>query len=135
MSSILKFNRLYFVLAVLLFGIEILIAKFAHDQIIRPYVGDLLVVILIYCFVKSFLDTPYLNTSLAVLVFSYAVETLQYFHVINWLGLEHSNIARIIIGTYFEWIDLIAYTIGISIVIYLESALANRKVKAHIKPV
>ena len=84
---------------------------------------------------KSFVGTPYLNTALAVLVFSYAVETLQYFHVINWLGLENSNIARIIIGTYFEWIDLIAYTIGISFVIYLESALASRKVKAHIKPV
>ena len=134
MRSILKFNRLYFVLAVLLFGIEILIAKFAHDQIIRPYVGDLLVVMLIYCFVKSFLDTPYLNTSLAVLVFSYAVDTLQYFHVINWLGLENSNIARIIIGTYFEWIDLIAYTIGIAIVIYLESASDNKKIKANIKP-
>ena len=135
MSSILKFNRPYFVLAILLFGIEILIAKFAHDQIIRPYIGDLLVVILIYCFVKSFLDTPYLNTALAVLVFSYAVETLQYFHVINWLGLENSNFARIIIGTYFAWIDLIVYTIGIAIVISLESALANRKVKANIKPI
>ena len=41
MSSILKFNRFYFVLTILLFGIEILIAKFAHDQIIRPYVGAL----------------------------------------------------------------------------------------------
>ena len=135
MSSILKFNRLYFVLAVLLFGIEILIAKFAHDQIVRPYIGDLLVVMLIYCFVKSFLDTPYLKTALAVLVFSYAVETLQYFHVINWLGLENSNFARIIIGTYFAWVDLIAYTLGIAVVIYLESALSSGKVKANIKPI
>ncbi len=76
MNSILKFNSRYFVLAVLLFGIEILIAKFAHDQILRQYVGDLLVVILIYCFVKSFLATPFINTALAVLAFSYTVASV-----------------------------------------------------------
>jgi uncharacterized membrane protein YfcA len=60
---LVKFNKTYFALAMLIFGIEILIAKFAHDQIIRPYIGDLLVVILIYCFVKSFLDTPVFKTA------------------------------------------------------------------------
>ena len=40
MSSLLKFNKFYFVLTMLIFGVEILIAKFAHDQIIRPYVGN-----------------------------------------------------------------------------------------------
>lgn len=127
MSSILKFNRLYFALAVLLFGIEILIAKFAHDQIIRPYLGDLLVVILIYCFVKAFLDTPYLITALAVLAFSFLIETLQYFHIVNILGLEKSTFARTVIGTSFEWMDLVAYVLGIAIVIYLESVATKTK--------
>ena len=133
MSSILKFNRFYFVLTILLFGNEILIAKFAHDQIIRPHVGDLLVVILIYCFVKSFLDTPYIKTALAVLLFSYTVEALQYFHVVNRMGLEDSNLAKIIIGTYFEWIDLVAYTLGIAIVIYLESVSTKKKGRPNIR--
>ena len=130
---VLKFNRHYFVLAVLIFGIEILIAKFAHDQIIRPYVGDLLVVILIYCFIKSFLHTPVFATALFVLVFSYAVETLQYFHIVNRLGLGGSKIAGIIMGNSFEWIDLIAYTVGISLVIYLEKKITDRNLKRSFK--
>ena len=135
MKSLLKFNRLYFILSVLLFGIEILIAKFAHDQFIRPYVGDLLVVILIYCFIKSFLNTPVLITALFVLLFAYTVEILQYFHIVERLGLQKSKFARIIIGTSFEWIDLIAYTLGIALVLYFEKGIANRKVKANIKTI
>jgi hypothetical protein len=129
MSRLLKFNRFYFVLTVLLFGIEILIAKFAHDQIIRPYIGDLLVVMLIYCFVKSFLNTAVLPAALSVLVFAYAIETLQYFNIVERLGLGNSKIARIVIGTSFEWIDLVAYTLGIGLVLFLENSIGKRKVK------
>ncbi len=119
MGSLLKFNKLYFVLAVLLFGIEILIAKFVHDRIIRPYVGDVLVVILIYCIIKSFLNTPVLMTALSVLLFSFALESLQYLNIVDRLGLQNSKLA-IIIGTSFAWIDLIAYIIGIVLVLLFE---------------
>ena len=120
MSRKLKFNRHYFIITLLLFGIEVIIAKFFHDQIIRPYFGDFLVVILIYCFVKSFFDTPALSTAIAVLIFSFSLEMLQYINIVTKLGLEHSKLARTVIGTSFEWIDLIAYTVGIALVIYLE---------------
>ena len=123
----ITFNKTYFLLAMLLLVVEILIAMFAHDHIIRPYAGDLLVVILIYCFVKSFLNLPYMATALSVLLFSFAVETLQYFHLVNMLGLQHSNLARIIIGTHFEWIDLAAYIIGIIIVIFCERTRTDKK--------
>jgi Protein of unknown function (DUF2809) len=129
MSSLLKFNWFYFALTVILFGIEILIARFAHDQIIRPYIGDLLVVMLIYCFVKSSLNTPVLITALCVLAFSYTIETLQYFNIVERLGLGNSKIARIVIGTSFEWIDLVAYTLGIGLVLFLENPIGKRKIK------
>jgi hypothetical protein len=135
MRRLLKFNWHYFVLTVLIFSIEILIAKYAHDPIIRPYVGDFLVVMLIYCFIKSFLDSPVFITALSVLIFSYVVETLQYFHFVSRLGLQNSRIAKTIMGTSFEWIDLIAYTIGIVIVIYLEKTIANRNLKKNLKTV
>ena len=83
MSGLLKFNRHYFIIAIIIFLVEILIAFFIDDTIIRPYIGDFLVVILIYCFVKSFLNTPVWSTALAILLFSYAVEISQYFHFIN----------------------------------------------------
>ncbi len=63
MKKSIEFNWYYFVLTILLLGLEIIIALFAHDSIIRPYIGDLLVVILLYCFVKSFVNTPVFMTA------------------------------------------------------------------------
>jgi len=116
----MKFNLRYFVYTVLLFVTEVLIALFVHDQFIRPYIGDFLVVILIYCFVKSFLNTPVVPTALGVLVFAYTVELLQYFRIVEVLGLQHSRAARIIIGSSFEWLDMLTYTLGILMVILVE---------------
>jgi len=126
MSGLLKFNRHYFIIAIIIFLVEILIAFFIHDTIIRPYIGDFLVVILIYCFVKSFLNTPVWSTAITVLLFSYTVEISQYFHIINKLGLQHSKLARIIMGTSFGWIDLAMYTAGIGVVIFIESLWSER---------
>ncbi len=127
MRQRLKFNRLYFIQAVLLFCIELLIAGFVHDEIIRPYIGDLLVVVLIYCFVRSFLATAYLITALAVLLFSYTIEMLQYFHIVDILGLTDYKYASIVIGTSFAWADMLAYTIGISLVIFIEGSRVSYK--------
>lgn len=116
----LKFNIKYFALTVLLFATEVLIALYMHDAFIRPYGGDVLVGILIYCFVKSFLNTPITSTALTVLVFCYIVEILQYFHYVDLLGLQHSKLARIVMGTGFSWIDMLCYTAGMFIVLLLE---------------
>lgn len=117
----MKFNPRYFVCTVLLFVTEVLIALFVHDQFIRPYIGDFLVVILIYCFVKSFLNTPVVPTAIGVLLFAYTVELLQYFRIVEVLGLQHSRAARIIIGSAFEWQDMLAYTMGILAVVLVEN--------------
>lgn len=115
-----RFNWLYFILALLIFGTEVLIAIYLHDGFIRPYVGDFLVVILIYCFVRSFVQAPMIQVALAVLVFSYFVEALQYFKVVKLLGLEHSRTANIVIGNYFTWSDILSYTLGIGFTILVE---------------
>lgn len=116
----MKFNPRYLISTILLFITEVLIALFVHDQFIRPYIGDFLVVILIYCFVKSFLDTPVVPAALGVLLFAYTVEVLQYFRIVEVLGLQHYRAARIIIGSSFEWLDMLAYTMGILMVILVE---------------
>ena len=118
--AMFRFNRTYFFLAVVLFIIELLIAIFVRDTFIRPYVGDYLVVMLIYCAVRTILQAPAWKTALGVLLFSYGVETLQYFQFINRLGLEDNVIARTVIGFGFEWADLIAYTLGILTVLAFE---------------
>ncbi len=120
MPKTLTFSPRYFRVTLFLFLIEVLIALYAHDRIIRPYIGDLIVVILIYCFVKSFLNTPVWPTAIGVLIFSYTIEVLQYFDLVALLGLQDSKIARIVIGTSFAWADLLAYTVGIVILLFFE---------------
>ena len=113
----LHFHKNYFLLALSLLLIEILIASFVHDAFIRPYVGDFLVVILIYCFIKSFLNTPVVATAVFVLLFACATETAQYFDLAGLLELQHSRIAKVILGSSFEWKDVLAYTCGIGTVL------------------
>ncbi|ESU25020.1 hypothetical protein FEDK69T_02080 [Flavobacterium enshiense DK69] len=124
------FNKNYFASAVLIFIIEVLIALFMHDNFVRPYLGDVLVVILIYCFLKSFLKLPVLTVSVAVLLFAFGIEFLQFINIVETLNLESSKAARTVIGTSFSWIDLLTYVVGISIVIAAEKHLFNKEIKA-----
>ncbi|MFV8347974.1 DUF2809 domain-containing protein [Flavobacterium sp. ZB4P13] len=116
----LQFNPKYFAITVLLFLIEIAIALFVHDNFIRPYFGDFLVVILLYCFLKSFLNVSVWVAACIVLVFSFAIEIAQYFNAVEKLGLQHSEIAKAVLGNSFAWIDLLAYILGILTVISIE---------------
>ncbi len=126
MNSLFKFKGRYFVVAVIIFFIEVLIALFFHDRIIRPYVGDFLVVILIYCFLRAFLNLSVITLALSALIFSYIVETLQYFNILERLGLQNSALARTVMGSSFEWTDLVAYTLGIILVLYVERVTAGK---------
>lgn len=118
--QLLQFNKTYFSLTILLFLVEILIALFVHDQWIRPYAGDFLVVILIYCFIKSFFNLSVWTTAIIVFCFSFFVEFTQHLNLIGKLGLEHSEIAKAILGNSFAWLDLLAYVTGILTVIIFE---------------
>lgn len=125
MCTIVKFNKGYFGLAAALFFLEVGIALFIHDNFIRPYFGDTLVVVLIYCFLKSFLKTPVIPTATAVLLFSYTIEVLQYFDLIGFLRLENNRLAKCVLGNSFEWVDFVAYTVGILLIILVEKFIAS----------
>lgn len=117
-----KFDKNYFFLTIFLFIIEIFIALFIHDRIIRPYIGDILAVILIFCFIKSFFNIISLSIAMLTLVFAYLVELLQYLNLLDYVNLRGNKIATIFLGGSFDWIDLINYTLGIIIVIIYEKS-------------
>lgn len=125
----LTFNRNYFGLAVFLFIVEVLIAIFVNDGFVRPYLGDVLVVILIYCFIRSFIHLPVIPVAVFVLIFSFTIEFLQYAQIVEKLGLQKSTIARTVIGTAFAWSDLLAYVIGVVTVVMVERHFAKKQVK------
>ena len=119
-NNMLKFNRRYFGLFSLIFTVETLIALYVHDNFIRPYFGDVLVVILIYCFVKSFLNLRVITAAILVLLFAFTIEFLQYLNIVEKLSLQNSKIARTIIGTSFSWFDMLSYISGIFFVLLAE---------------
>ena len=114
------YRRHYFIIAALLFLIEVLIAVYVHDRIIRPYIGDFIVVIFLYCLIRAFINATVLKVAFGVLLFSYLVELLQYLDFIGTIGLRSSTLANVVLGNQFEWIDMLAYTLGIGLVIAAE---------------
>jgi uncharacterized membrane protein len=116
----LQFRKGYLISAILLLIIEICIALFLKDKFVRPYVGDFLVVILMYCVVKAFLNISVARACIAVLAFACFIECLQYANVLKLAGLEHVKLLNIVLGHSFDWADLVAYTAGIVVTYIVE---------------
>jgi len=124
----LTFNKKYFYFTIILFLIELCIAVFVNENFIRPFIGDVLVVILLYCLAKSFWKIPSSILALLVFVFACIIEILQYFNFVNILGLQNYKILAIALGNTFDWKDIIAYAIGAITVVLLENK-TNRTTK------
>jgi len=97
---------------IIVFIIEAIIAVFIHDNFIRPYLGDVLVVVLIYCFIKAFVRNETKLLPLYIFIFAVLVEVGQYFNLAKLLGLSNYKIARIIIGSTFDMKDIACYLAG-----------------------
>lgn len=121
----LTFNKKYFYFTIILFLIEVCIAVFVNENFIRPFIGDVLVVILLYCLAKSFWKIPSSILALLVFVFACIIEILQYFNFVNILGLQNYKILAIALGNTFDWKDIIAYAIGAITVVLLENKISR----------
>ena len=127
----MRFNLYYFYWTAFLLITEIYIAIFIDDNLIRPYGGDFLVVILIYAFVRTFFKYSTIKTASGVLLFSFLVEILQHFKIVEVLGLENYPLARTVIGTSFSWEDFIAYSIGIAVTLVAEKFIGPSLQEQH----
>ena len=114
----LGFHKKYFYIFFCLFLLESSIALFVHDRFIRPFVGDVIVVWLVFALVRMFFDGGE-NWHVAVGVFAFAVlvEVGQFFDVFSLLNLQDSRIAQVVIGSVFDWKDILAYAIGALLII------------------
>lgn len=102
----------YSVAFLLLLMTEVLIALYVHDDFIRPYIGDVLVVIVVYCFIRIWLPDKCKMLPLYVFFFAVGVEGLQYFDLVSRLGLEENVFLRVLIGSVFDWKDMLCYAVG-----------------------
>lgn len=108
----------------LLLGTEIIIGRFAHG-FIRAYIGDVLVIPLIYCFVRIFYVGK--NRLLPLFVGSLGIiaEGLQYFDLCGLLGIEKNSILGIMLGSHADLNDIICYAVGTALIYITQVIIAK----------
>ncbi len=121
-------HRLKYIL--LFFGflvIEVLIALFVRDGFIRPYVGDMLVTVVICLFLRGFTPLKTKLLPLYVFIFAAAVEIGQYFDFVALLGLDGNRFLSVLLGRTFSFADIVCYGVGCVVFFAAESFLSDRK--------
>ncbi len=113
----IKLSPKYFLLSILFLFIEILIAIYIHDSLVRPYVGDIIVILLIYSIYRSFFSVNIKWVPICIFIFATAVELMQLVNIVSLLGLEDNRIARVVLGTTFDLKDIACYFVGTLLVI------------------
>lgn len=96
----------------LLLAAEMCIALFVHDAFVRPYLGDVLVVVLLYCLGRGPLGIRGKWLTPAVTALGALAEGLQYLRLADRLSLGPTSPLRIILGSTFDWADLLCYLAG-----------------------
>ena len=113
-------RKKYLIVFTIVLIIEIIIALFVKDTIIRPYVGDILVVILVYSFIRSIVKKRIRFLPIYVLIFATVVEIAQYYRIVEVLNLNNNRVISIIIGASFDFKDILCYIFGAIILLIWE---------------
>ena len=122
-----KMAMCYGIAALLLFLIEFVIGRWLNDwHFVRSYLGDVLVIPLIYCIIRIFTNKLPRTMPLIVLGIGVVTEITQYFKLYAILGFEKGSLPAILLGTSFSWWDLVSYAAG-TVLIYLAEWLLFRQ--------
>lgn len=89
-------------------------------RISRPHIGDLLIVMLLHFTVRGLTTFPRVPVACGALLFAFTVEAAQALGLIHRMGWEGSTLAHLLIGSTFQWWDLVAYTIGAFIALRID---------------
>ena len=105
-------RRIYMLLFVSLLLVEICIALFVHDSFVRPYLGDVLVTVLLCACLRMIVPRGIRLLPLYVFLFAAFVEVGQYFDMVSLLGLSDNRFFSVLLGTTFSFADLVCYGAG-----------------------
>lgn len=83
-----------------------------EDSFIRPYVGDVLVVFVIYFFVRIMILEKCKWLPMFIFLFAVGVEIGQYFHIAEKLGMSDDVFVKNLIGSTLDMKDIICYGVG-----------------------
>lgn len=112
-NGIVAISRWHLLLAMLVFVMEVFIAtRLPHVSWVRAYLGDVLVVVLLYAMIRSLLRINDYLVLWVVFVFACGIEFAQYFRVAERLGYVRGDVMYTVIGNTFSWGDIACYAAG-----------------------
>lgn len=121
----MKIKRwVYFCLSLIMLGAEILIGAFAHG-FIRNYVGDVLIVVLIFSIIRIFFVEKPKLLALYVMAFAFFVELLQLIRFFGLINESTPEIIQIIAGSTFSLEDLLSYAVGTVLCVITEKIISK----------
>lgn len=94
----------------ILLGAEVCIALFVHDSFVRPYLGDVLAVITVYCGARIVFPRRFTWLSALVMALALCVELVQLTDFSSVFG--EGSFMSILLGATFDLYDLLCYGIG-----------------------
>lgn len=115
----------YAVAALIVFLAEVAIALWVRDGFVRPYLGDVLAVILVYLMLRAVTTWRVIPAALAALAVGLAVEIGQAIDLLDIFGLSDYVVARVVFGTAFSVGDIFCYAAGAAIAVVGEYGRAR----------
>lgn len=117
----------YAIAAAIVFLIEVAIALWVHDSVIRPHGGDALAVVLVYLGLRAVTPVGAKSGAAIALGIAFAVEAVQWIGLAARLGLRPRTIGETMLGSSFDIGDLIAYCLGALAILAGETILSRRR--------
>lgn len=114
----------YFVLIIITIMAGLLSRHFA---IIPLFIGDILWALMVYFIMRFiFIHKPVKLLVTGSLLFCYAIEFSQLYKA-PWINdLRQTLFGRLVLGAGFLWSDLLCYTVGVGIGIWIDMSLNKR---------
>lgn len=125
-------NRIVYLLyVVIVMGLGLSSRKYAGHlpEYINTYLGDALWAVMIYLFVALLKERKPSQIALVSLLFCYLIEISQLYHA-PWIdAIRNTRLGGLVLGFGFLWTDIIAYTMGIGVMLAIENVYLRLKQK------
>lgn len=112
---------------------EIGIARYVDDDLIRPYGGDSLAVVLVYLALRAVLPLRVRAALAIALTVAVIVELGQWAQLLDVLGLRDNVLARTLLGGQFDLLDFVAYGSGAAVVLAVEAMRARPSTRGPVR--
>jgi hypothetical protein len=95
---------------------------------VPTFFGDSLYAVMVYYGMRMFfINLMIQKTAILALLFCFGIEFLQLYDGEWMLEIRRSTAGHYVLGQGFIWSDLVYYTLGIIVAVYLDFKFINRK--------